>query len=319
MKKIEKYIGQANAKAIVNEIVSDFKRREAEGRKLPFLRPLFLEGPAGMGKTHFADAIADCMGWQFVSMPVAGGIRELNRVAAKIASIDQSTGHFYAVPSVIFVDEVAATPKAALNIIKAMTEGEPGMFVREGTEYVRDLTQHLWVFASNEKVDKAIVSRCEVLAITPYNKGERKAIIQLNSDVPITPDALEFLADRTKSTARECKALGIKMARQGHARIDLPTAKEVCRVAKIWPGGFSDKEVQMLSALHRGRRFVGASVIAMLLGKQGAGKNAEAEEVANYMAHSNLLRVSDGGTRYAISEGGIKYLRAVAELQRKAA
>jgi Holliday junction resolvasome RuvABC ATP-dependent DNA helicase subunit len=315
MKKLQNYIGQTSAKVTVNEIITDRLRREQDNDTINPIRPLFLSGVAGLGKTFFADAIADAIGWQFVQLPIASGIRELNRVAAKICSINDETGEAYSVPSVIFCDETHAIAKAALNIIKQLTEGNIATFTREGTVYHRDLTSHLWIFASNEKVDKAIVSRSEEIHLTTYNKGERKRLIQSYCDKEIAPDALEFLSDRVKETARECKALGAKMARQEAKKITLDIASETCKQARIWPQGLNDGDVKFLQELCKVAKPLGSNMAAVIMGKQGAGAKSEAEQACLYMAYIGLLGMSESGSRFHITKKGKEYLATIAALQ----
>ena len=92
MKKLSGYIGQGKAKETVNDILSDYKERERDGRGLPMLRPFLLEGIAGLGKTEFALAIAEAFGWQFIRLMPKFGWGDLNKAAAAMVSVNPDNG-----------------------------------------------------------------------------------------------------------------------------------------------------------------------------------------------------------------------------------
>ena len=314
MKKITGYIGQARAKATVNATIAGIKRWEEFGQPVKFLRPLRLTGPAGMGKTQFAEtAVANAIGWQLVRIPAAAGIRDLEKALAKLGECDDVS--FSAVPAVIFCDEAHSYCKGALNLIKTMTEGQPGIVERQGSRFVRDLSMHLWVFASNEPLDRAIESRSDEIRMMPYNRAEKAAIIEMNCPAEINVDAMSYLVDRVKHTARDCKAVACSVGMLTTHAVTLDMARDYCRTSEIWPEGYTGNEVRALAHLAKQAKPSNKSMLSVVLENQGSGADRKTTETMDYFALAGYVHKPTSAS-FTITEGGRKYLKAIAEKQK---
>ncbi len=322
MKQVKEYIGQSAARRFVNGIVSGIKAWLAKGLAVSFLRPILLTGPAGSGKTHFAKrCIAECIGWQFVEIPAAAGIRDVANTLAKIGSVSDDGSKAYAIPSVIFCDEVHSYAKASLNIIKTMTEGSPGVVERQGNRWYRDLSNQLWVFASNESIDPAIESRCDVVPMVAYNKAERKMLIKSyltvgedETEIPIDESALEYLSDRSKGTARACKAIACRAVLSGKDSIGMAEAKSVASDLQLWPEGFAATEVKQLQALAKHGRPLSELSLSAIVGRIGTKGEKETREELEYMALCQYVTKS-ASKEWKIAESGVSYLKRLAKMQ----
>jgi len=314
MKKITGYIGQSKPKNTVNGMIGGIKRWQEIGEPIKFLRPLRLTGPAGMGKTQFAEvAIAEAIGWQLVRVPAAAGIRDLEKALAKLGECDDV--NFSAVPAVVFCDEAHSYCRGALNLIKTMTEGKPGIVERQGSRFVRDLSMHLWVFASNEPLDRAIESRSDEIRMMPYNRAEKAAIIEMNCPAEIDADAMQYLVDRVKHTARDCKAIACNVAMLTTENVTLDMARDYCRTSEIWPEGYTGNEVKSLAHLAKQAKPSNKSMLSVVLENQGSGADRKTTETMDYFALAGYVHKPTSAS-FVITEAGRKYLKAISDKQK---
>ena len=314
IKTLEKIIGQPEVKFMLNRILA--KKNDADKKGEPFrFPPLFLSGLTGLGKSHFADAVAEALkeaGFQYFALPVKAGWRYFDTLAAKTCTFDDNDIPV-AMPAVMFVDE-AQEPSPIEEMVKLITgTNEPRLFERNGTKFFHDPTQHLWIFASNEEIDPAQKRRCLEIPFSPYNKGEKKQLLTAMSAKPIDADALEYLESRTKPTAGDienlCKHLNLEIV----DRITLDVAKSVTKHIGLFSQGLVKKDLMLMQRMYADKRPV---PIDALKAKLGDVKTTATRGRLGWLQALELVEAIKGG--FTLTNKGTNYVKALVELQQAA-
>ncbi len=309
MKKLEKIVGLAVPKARVNDIIAKIKLAIVQA--IFFCIPnIKLGGPTGMGKTYLAEAIAEAIGWQFICIPPQAGWTFWRELALKTASINEETGEAYGIPTVILVDE-AHDQKTLLNMFKLVTgHSDARMHERNGIKFYSDPSKHLWIFASNEKLDVAIERRCGAfnLELPPYNKGEKKQLLALYSEKEIDDDALEYLESRVKPTAGEVQNLANAANVEVEERLTLAVAKRVVQKVGLFPGGIVRQDLQLLKSIMEGKGNLDAL-------KWVAGDNKVSTTKTRLGWLTALSLVEPKRSQFSLTKQGVKYMTDLVKAQ----
>lgn len=310
MKRLEKIIGQAPAKAALNDLIAKIKFMEEREEYYP-IPCILLTGETGAGKSFIAKEFAKSLGFQYIPFPTKAGFRFWDTVAGKACSLDEETGNAYAIPTIFHVDECHNQPTLE-DMFKLATENDkPTMITRNGTEFFSDRSKHVWIFSSNEKIDPAIRSRCKTftLDMLPLNRGEKKQVITLYCDKPIDGDALDYLEGRCKPWAREVKCVADRSSVELVERITLETAREIIQKMGLNPLGLVKKDLAILKRISEGN-----ADLNVLKSISGDVQTSETRGRLGWLCSLQLAEPRK--SNFILTKAGAKYLGDLMAAQR---
>lgn len=328
------YIGQSAAVGAFNETLT----LEAQGIARP-LRPRFFAGPAGTGKTHFAQAIVaareEIHGSEHVYLQVPSGV-------TRSALIKMLTGVANR-PATIWLDECHDLGKPVRNTLKPILEtGGKCMDVRLSEECVFPVNpfQHLWLSASNEDCaarDGALWGpngRFTTVHFRPYTEPEKLALLKLalrgdGDGVKLDADAATYLCNRVWPNARAItQEMGPELydkALIAGGKITLAFAKAYCagelhhvepelrKTVARYPLGLRFVDIQTLQFLNADARGKLVSEIGNFVGEPAKDTSYRLQ----WMASLGLTATLNSG-RKGLAQGGADYLRAMDEATKRA-
>lgn len=299
MKKIphltsKQVIGQSHIMKFINNEIDNANYHIEKG--LTFIwRPKLLGGPAGTGKGTIAEAFAEvCFpNEQYIVFPPNGGIGDMKELASKIASTDDDGSS--AIPAVILYDECQVFNKTAEEIIKLLINKPVGSVVRTGKTFYHDQriqddssTGHKIFFASNEVVDKAIVSRCDVLETSYYSDAEKEKHFNVFLKKPMTDEALEYCVSRVKPIGRDIQAIITKLDQCATNKLTIEHARLIVKdMFGLNPGGIERKDMKIMKRLCEGQ-----ATIDVLKWSAGDQMKKQTKERCDWLTHLMLIEPS---------------------------
>lgn len=314
MSLITKFIGQSSVVQSLNEILSARKHAEENGKTF-FYRPLLFSGLTGLGKTELSGRYAECLGVQILVLPANAGWTEFSKLAGKLASVNEETGEWTGIPSVILIDE-AHSQKVLADIIKVLFNDGKGRntISRNGTMYYYDSSVHQVIFASNRTLDAAISGRCYKLQLSPYTKAEKKKLISLmmaDNGQTITDDALEVLESRVKPTGREIKDMVYPFSLSCKTEINADDALNKAKDKGFFRLGLRAIDLKIMLRLAEG-----ATTTSVLKYVAQDDKKRDSQEKIDWLIALDLVQETRGG--FALTSAGKAYLDNLNQEQKAA-
>jgi ATP-dependent Lon protease len=186
---------------------------------------LCLVGPAGVGKTTFAQIIAQALGKEFFSLNL-GGLSETSvLVGSEASSLANNMGKLAQAlvtaktrDPVILLDEIDKTSFSLNSYLLNILDSTQNQAVLDHYLEVKlDFSQVTFVLAANDlkkipnSLRESLLSRMKIIELPGYTQEQKKEIAQkiiqkwftenasLNqNNLEITPEALETLISKTK-------------------------------------------------------------------------------------------------------------------------
>lgn len=280
------------------------------------LPPLHLSGYAGLGKTHMVENVLvpllEPSGFQLVSLPPGFTLGQLKKVLT-----------FLPDKAIVFMDEVHAADRKALNLIKAATETSGRIKTlsltmgKEEVEAVIDPTKHLFVSASNESLrDSALVGasgRFLDLAFVPYDDKGKSSIFRslfplYAPGIELSEDAEKVLVRNVRPFARAIKAMIQEVRIECKMGGDLTNeagAKKALAKSGYYPNGWRKVHVDILRFCAKAGDGRQVQEIAM-----GPGKGADRKTVQGHLDElmQGELVITLANGRKGATDAGVKYL-----------
>ncbi len=196
-KTLEDFVGQGHFIG-----PGKFLNRMVQARRL---RSLLFYGPPGVGKTTLAYILAETMDYDFLELSaVTSGIKDLREALAKAEETLKIQGR----QSILFIDEIHRFNKSQQDALLPYVERGKVLFIGATTEN------------PYFEVNKALVSRCQVLNFHELEREDLKELVEraLKEDSilkdlnpQLDEEALNFLIDRSNKDARVLLG-GLEMA-----------------------------------------------------------------------------------------------------------
>ena len=310
--KIE-MIGQVEAKGLLEDILARKDYDLKKGVSYHF-QPVKFAGLTGLGKTELAERYAKALDLPMISVPPNAGWGFWRELSNATASIDDENGACSAIPHVIFVDEAHA--QKTLNDMFKIVYGrkEAHMTERNGTKNFYDPTQHVVIFASNNKLDPALERRCFKAQLVPYTSKEKKQLLNLfakKNGQTIENDALDYLETRCKPTAGEVSNLCECLKNVCSDKITLENAQDVCKKNGYFTFGLNKIDLQILMRLEKGQ--VTTAVLAFIA---QSDRKRDTQSIIDWLIALNLVQ-SSVKSGFMLTDQGNKYLSDIREKQGK--
>lgn len=227
-------------------------KKAIEGGRLP---SIILWGPPGSGKTTLANVIASGTNSFFVPISaVSAGVADLRKVIEEAKNRRQVRGR----RTILFIDEIHRFNKSQQDAILP--------FVEDGTLTLIGATTENPSF----EVTSALLSRCQVLNLSPLIEAEMRIIIlralkdRLKGigalNVELSSDASEHLVAMSKGDARialnalEMAALNTPPDAQGKRKVNLATIEDAIQHPAMRYDKGGDQHYDLISALHKSLR-----------------------------------------------------------------
>lgn len=308
MKKLANYIGQKQAVARLNQIATAANNAKKAGERFYF--PVIkLGGLTGLGKSELAECFADCFQKQFVEMPIGAGWTWLSQTAKTVTSQDDERGTVSAIPATIYVDE-AHSQKTLANALKKLIEKDVSTFERNGTKWHTDMSEHLWIFASNEMLDKALERRCEVqIELSPYTCAEKKQLLAFflsHNGTEASEETIAYLETRAKPTAADCKMIAKNASFFAGSFREVATARKLVEQMGRFHCGLDRGEIRGLEFLEVNKT-ANASALRHRMGYTGATGEKKVRDSMGFLACSGFVDQISVSS-FMIANDGKKYL-----------
>lgn len=300
-------IGQTHIVKTLNAEIEAANWHIANEKPFNF-RPKYLGGPAGTGKGTIVEAFfKSCFPLeQYEVFPPNGGIGDFKDLMGKIVS--ERDGLCSAIPATVFYDEFHEANATVGEIVKLLINKHVGTVTRTGRTYHHDqnILSHRIFFASNEVIDKAIQSRCDILETSYYSRAEIEKHIKTFLQNGIDEQALEYCVDRLKPIGRQVQAAVEKLDQQPTNKIKLENAQAVIRdIFGLNPGGIERKDMKILKRLCEG-----AATIDVLKWSAGDQLKKQTKERCDWLQHLAFIEPTKH-QGFALTKMGVKYYDGV--------
>lgn len=321
--KIVNYIGQTALITELNEVFQAYKN-ETE-KKNPFnWRPFNFTGWTGSGKTTLAKVVGRVisegteMNVHFLT-PNAG-LRDIYEVFSKLVSVDEN-GNVSAIPGIVIVDEAHAQ-KQLLPLFLTLTGDDKTVETiwRQGRCLHFNPYSHLWIFASNRSVDKALARRCRNLSVTENTPSEMKRLaslmIEKGEGIQLTDCALEALVERLKPFPGDLKEVISPLVMKAKAgklkKLTGEIVSETLKSKGFFKGGLRKPDIAIIKELAKGKPLT-ASVLRFDCQDD---KKRDTQERIDWLAAQKLVMPVRNG--FALSKLGIEYAKELSAKQKAA-
>ncbi len=310
--KIETYIGQGHIVTEVNETFEAFKHDKAKG--IPYAwRPINLQGWTGSGKTYLGKAIVEQVkkaGFNYHFLTPNAGWRDLYRLFEAIASFDEESEKVSAIPSVILVDEAHAQ-KLLLALWLALTADveKVNTIFRQGRCFHFNPFEHIWIFASNRSVDRALSRRCRNYQLTENTPSEMRRLaslmIEKEKGIALPDEAMDALVSRLKPFPGDLEEVMSPLVTRAKAndlkKLSGDVVTEVLRSKGFFKKGLRRADVAIIRELAKGKPLTAA----VLRFDCADDKKRDTQERIDWLASQKLVTPVRNG--FALSKDGIKY------------
>lgn len=297
-------IGQAHIVRSLNNEIDCANYALSKGEKFYF-RPKLMAGPAGTGKGTIVEAFAEvCFaGEQYKVFPPKGGIGDFKELQGAINSVDEDL--VSPIPAVVFYDEFHDTNTIIENVVKLLINKPVGTVRRTGATFHHNqgIDAHKIFFASNEIVDKAIVSRCETYETAYYTQAEIEKHIKTFLKKDITQEAFDYTVSRMKPIGRDIQAVVEKLDKQPADSLTIDNAREVVGANGFGlnPGGIERKDMRLMKRLCEG-----AATLDVLRWAVGDQLKKQTKERADWLQHLDFIAPA-AHSGFALTKKGVKY------------
>ncbi len=268
-KRLEDFVGQAKVK---NRLRISLEAAVKEGRPLDHV---LFSGPPGLGKTTLAGIIAAEKG---VSIRITSGpaLDRPGDLAAILSNLQPQ--------DVFFIDEIHRLPRAVEEVLyPAMEDFQLDVVLGKGptAQSIRiDLPRFTMVGATTRKgkMTAPLRDRFGIDEKLDYYEPDELAVIIHRSagiiEVPITDDAAQLLAERSRRTPRVANRLLARVRDYAVARasgnIDIDVASKALDVYEVDNLGLDKVDRSILNAIidRFGGGPVGLSTLAIAVGEE---------------------------------------------------
>ena len=321
--KITSYIGQANIVSELNEIFQAYENDSKKGEPYPW-RPINLQGWTGSGKTYLGKAIVEQVksaGFNYQFLAPNAGYRDLYSLFDKIASYDEESEKVSSIPSVILVDE-AHSQKILLDIWLALTADveKVNTIWRQGRCFHFDPINHIWIFASNRSVNKALSRRCRNFQLVENTGAEMKRLaslmIEKEKGIALPDEAMDALVSRLKPFPGDLEEVMSPLVTRAKAenlkKLNAATVTEVLRSKGFFKMGLRRADVAIVRELAKGKPLT-ANVLRFDCADD---KKRDTQERIDWLASRKLVMPVRNG--FALSKVGVTYAQELIAANKKA-
>ena len=304
MQKLNNIIGQREAVSRINQIVTASK--EAARRDERFYWPAIkFGGLSGLGKSYLAEALAEAVGRTMHEAPINAGWTWYKYVANQLTSINKETGETSPIPAVVYIDE-AHSQKTLRDAFKKLIEKDKQIITRNGTTWDSDLSEHVWIMASNETLDKALERRCEInIELVPYSRAEKIKLLQMYLKRAASDETLAYLETRCKPTAADCKTIAVNANIYAGEELDMSAARKLVSQMGRFQEGLERGDIRAMERLKGGPANVHTlKHVMQFTGETGEKKVKDSMGMLCGMSYVEQLNASS----FAITKPGIRYL-----------
>lgn len=312
-------IGQEHIVRGLNDEINAMNWHMSEGKPYA-VKPKLFEGASGTGKGHITEAYAKCFEKeQYIVFPPNGGIGDFNNLMAEVVS-QAEDNQCTAIPATLFFDEFHEANATVENILKLLINKPVGCVNRNGRVYFVSQYHtvhgggHRVFFASNELIDKAIRTRCDIYETSYYTPSQIAQHVKRFTQLPISDEAFDYVVKRLKPIGRECQNAVEKMNKLPVNKIDITAAKHVVKdVLGLSIGGIERKDRKILARLASG-----IATIDVLKWSAGDQEKKQTKERCDWLCHLGYIENAKHNG-FGLTEKGGKYLDECKEKQAKKA